>query len=201
MKKLWRSLVTRCLLSGSLTLFINACAPNNSAPNLSSAPRNEQTTNSQNNTVSLNGQSADNRNASATTPQRSMGDPIDTSKYDETIKSIEAKLKRRSTDANLKKELSQAFAARADALTDARQYSSALGDYRRALKLDESNQRAKESADLIASIYVSMNREVPPEGTEPPPLPYNSNDDGKTSNGNINNGSRRLVLPGKPPAH
>lgn len=191
-----------------IALLSSACAPNNSAPPRvqSSASRGDQTANSQNNSAPSNSESANNKSASTNTPQRSLGDPIDTSKYDDTIKNLEARLKRRPADGNLKKELSQSYTARADALTDARQYRSALGDYRRALRSDESNQRAKEGADLITGIFVSMNREVPPEGTEPPPLPFNSNDAGKTNNGttnnsNANNTKRPLAPSANLPAH
>jgi len=57
------------------------------------------------------------------------------------------------------------------ALTDARQYASALGDYRRTLKYDPSNAEAKDWIERIVSIYDSINRESPKEGEEPPPLP------------------------------
>jgi hypothetical protein len=58
------------------------------------------------------------------------------------------------------------------ALTDARQYASALGDFRRALKYDPSSEEAKTWIDQIIKIYDSMNKEYPKEGEEPPPLPW-----------------------------
>jgi len=47
-----------------------------------------------------------------------------------------------------------------------------LGDYRRTLKYDPDNAQAKTWVEQIVSIYDSMGRESPPEGQEPPPLPY-----------------------------
>jgi tetratricopeptide (TPR) repeat protein len=71
-----------------------------------------------------------------------------------------------------KKALSQAYLKRADALTQARQYAAALGDYRKALKADPSNADAKNWIDQITMVYQSMNREAPKEGEEPGPLPF-----------------------------
>jgi tetratricopeptide (TPR) repeat protein len=107
------------------------------------------------------------------------GDPIDTSKYDAAINEAEKELKqasaRRSNGGpNVKtadQALSEAYFNRAVALTDARQYASALGDYRRALKYDANNEEAKNWISQIISIYDSMNKQYPPEGQEPPPLP------------------------------
>ncbi|MFL6373284.1 MAG: hypothetical protein ACJ73D_01330 [Pyrinomonadaceae bacterium] len=92
------------------------------------------------------------------------GDPIDTSSYDADIAKAE-----KGSD---KKALSAAYVKRADALTKARQYAAALGDYRKALKADPSNPDAKNWVDQITMVYQSMNREAPKEGEEPPALPY-----------------------------
>lgn len=92
------------------------------------------------------------------------GDPIDTSSFDAEIAKAD-----KSGD---KKALSQAYQKRADALTKARQYAAALGDYRKALKADPSNADAKNWIDQITMVYDSMNREAPKEGEEPPPLPF-----------------------------
>lgn len=70
------------------------------------------------------------------------------------------------------KALGDAYYKRAVALTEARQYASALGDYRRALKNDPSNAEAKDWVDKIIMIYDSMNKTSPKEGEEPPPLPF-----------------------------
>ena len=100
------------------------------------------------------------------------GTPIDVKEYDAKVVKAEKDFKSTPKDEAAKKNLSEAYTARAVALTEARQYASALGDYRRALKYDESNEEAKSGRDVILSIYKSMNREFPPEGEEPPPLPF-----------------------------
>ena len=100
------------------------------------------------------------------------GDPIDTKEFDTSIATAEIALGKKPSNDTVKKALSAAYFKRAEALTGARQYASALGDYRRALKHDPSNAEAKEWIDRIISIYDSINRESPKEGEEPPPLPF-----------------------------
>jgi hypothetical protein len=77
------------------------------------------------------------------------GDAIDTSGFDLAIASAEKDAKSKPSDD-----------------------AAALGDYRRALKYDPENSDAKEWIDKIIMIYDSMNKESPPEGQEPPPLPF-----------------------------
>jgi tetratricopeptide (TPR) repeat protein len=100
------------------------------------------------------------------------GDPIDTKELDASIASAEKALSAKPADAEAKKALGAAYYDRAVALTDVRQYASALGDYRRTLKYDPANAEAKEWIERIVSIYDSINRESPKEGEEPPPLPF-----------------------------
>jgi tetratricopeptide (TPR) repeat protein len=100
------------------------------------------------------------------------GQPIDTQTFDAEIASADKALKAKPADSTTKKALAEAYYNRAVALTDARQYASALGDYRRTLKYDPDNAQAKEWVNQIVSIYDSMGRESPPEGQEPPPLPF-----------------------------
>lgn len=100
------------------------------------------------------------------------GDPIDTKEFDAAIASAEVALGKKPSDATEKKALGAAYFNRAEALTKARQYASALGDYRKALKYDSSNETAKEWIDQIIMIYGSINRTYPKEGEEPPPLPF-----------------------------
>ena len=100
------------------------------------------------------------------------GDPIDTKEFDSAIASAEVALGKKPSDTEAKKVLGSAYFKRADALTGARQYASALGDYRRALKYDPLNTEAKDWIDKIIMIYGSINREYPKEGEEPPPLPF-----------------------------
>jgi tetratricopeptide (TPR) repeat protein len=99
------------------------------------------------------------------------GDPIDTKEFDAAIASTQA-AETKNPGESTKKALSEAYFKRADALTKARQYASALGDYRKSLKYDASNADAKNWIDQIIMIYDSLGREAPPEGQEPAPLPY-----------------------------
>ena len=102
------------------------------------------------------------------------GDPIDTKDFDATIASAEVALKKTPNDTAIKKKIADAYFARGMALTQpARQYASALGDFRRTVKYDPTNAEAKEWIDRIISIYDSINRSYPSEGEEPPPLPFN----------------------------
>ena len=81
-------------------------------------------------------------------------------------------VKSKPDDAAAKKLLSEAYYDRGDALTKARQYASALGDYRRALKYDPENQEAKDWIGQIVNIYKMLKKDPPKEGEEPPPLPF-----------------------------
>ncbi len=101
---------------------------------------------------------------------KQSGEPIETKDLDSAIAVAEVALKKNPSDDGLKKKLGDAYYKRASALTEARQYASALGDYRRALKNDPSNTDAKEWIDKIVMIYDSMGRDSPKEGEEPPPL-------------------------------
>jgi tetratricopeptide (TPR) repeat protein len=109
-------------------------------------------------------------NTGAPSKWKQSGDPIDTKVYDTAIATAEVAFKKKQDDAAAKKALAEAYYKRADALTAARQYASALGDYRRTLKYDPENKDAKDWIEKITMIYGSMNKEAPPEGQEPPPL-------------------------------
>ncbi len=109
---------------------------------------------------------------SSSSSAASQGDPIDTSKHDAEIEQAEKELKTKPQDADARMALAKAYHARASALTKARQYRSALGDYRRTLKYDPENEDAKEMSTTITGIMKSMGREIPAEGEEPPPLPF-----------------------------
>lgn len=106
------------------------------------------------------------------TKWKQSGDPIDTKEFDTAIASAEVAFGKKPSDDAAKKALSVAYYKRAMALTDARQYASALGDFRRTVKHDPSNEDAKGWIDKIVMIYDSMNKEYPGEGEEPPPLPF-----------------------------
>jgi hypothetical protein len=105
-------------------------------------------------------------------PRTPGGDPIDTSNFDKEIAQAEKVLKKKPSDVEARAALVRAYLTRADALKTARQYRSALGDYRRTLKLDPQNEEAREMTETIISILQYMKRDVPAEGTEPPPLPF-----------------------------
>lgn len=105
-----------------------------------------------------------------TTSTTPGGEPIDTSKYDDEIKRLEKQAEMRPGD-EARLALAKAYLARGNALTQARQYRSALGDYRRALRYDPDNEEARQWAATITGILQQMGREVPTEGNEPAPLP------------------------------
>ena len=100
------------------------------------------------------------------------GDPIDTSKFDANVATAETFLKSKPGDNEAKQALAQAFFERGFALTEARQYAAALGDYRRALKYDPDHAESKKWIDQIVSIYTMLKKDAPKEGEEPPPLPF-----------------------------
>ena len=100
------------------------------------------------------------------------GDPIDTKALDEAVKAAEKALAAKASDPAAKKALAEAYLKRGVALTDARQYASALGDYRRTVKYDPDNTEAKEWISKIVMIYDGLNKAYPKEGEEPPPLPF-----------------------------
>lgn len=113
-----------------------------------------------------------NQNSGEKTRWTQSGNPIDTAEFDAEIKNVEEKMKANPKDEGLKTTLADAYVKRAMALTDARQYASALGDYRKAQKLDPANETAKEWIGQIIGIYNGLNKDYPKEGQEPPPLPF-----------------------------
>jgi tetratricopeptide (TPR) repeat protein len=101
------------------------------------------------------------------------GDPVDTARFDGTIAAAEQILNSKPDDETAKKNLAQAYHDRGKALTDARQYAAALGDYRRALKYDPNHESSKNWISQIEAIYKMLNKSAPKEGEEPGPLPFN----------------------------
>lgn len=126
-----------------------------------------------------------NAQASPAAPAQKMsaggGDAIDTTKYDAEIAQAEKDFQKKPNDAASRTALAHAYLKRAGALTKARQYRSALGDYRRTLKYDPDNEEAREMSGTITGIMKQMNRDIPAEGEEPPPLPYQKEPDKKES--------------------
>ncbi len=113
-----------------------------------------------------------NSNGSSPGKWSASGDPIDTAKFDGSIAEAERQMKGKPSDEAAKKTLAEAYFDRGFALTEARQYAAATGDFRRALKLDPANEEAKKWLDQIVSIYTMLKKEPPKEGEEPPPLPF-----------------------------
>jgi tetratricopeptide (TPR) repeat protein len=101
-----------------------------------------------------------------------MAKAIDVSKFNQDIEKAEKEFKAKPSDAKAKEALAQAYFARAFALNGAAQYRSALGDFRKSLKLDPNNQDARAMHDQIITIFKSLDREPPKEGEEPPPMPF-----------------------------
>ncbi len=106
------------------------------------------------------------------TKWKQTGTPIDTGAFDAEIAEAEKNLKAKSKGETAKRTLADAYLKRAMALTQAGQYASALGDYRRVLKYDASNGEAQTWITKIIELYDGMNKEYPKEGEEPPALPF-----------------------------
>jgi tetratricopeptide (TPR) repeat protein len=100
------------------------------------------------------------------------GQAIDTSKYDAEIARLQKQVEKKGAGGEDRLSLSHAYLDRANALTKAKQYRAALGDYRRTLKYDPQNDEALQMAGTIISILRQMGRDIPQEGAEPSPLPY-----------------------------
>ncbi len=90
------------------------------------------------------------------------------------VTQFNAEIERAANNPKDKKALARAYFKRAFALTEAAQYRSALGDFRRGLNFDPGDAEAKGMHDKIIEIFASINREPPTEGEEPPPLPFDS---------------------------
>jgi TolA-binding protein len=100
-----------------------------------------------------------------------MQKPVDVTELTANIEKAEKEYKAKSSDAKAKEALAKAYFERAFVLTKAAQYSAALGDFRKGLKLKPDDQEAKAMHDQITDIYKSMGREVPKEGEEKAPAP------------------------------
>ena len=100
------------------------------------------------------------------------GEAIDTKAFDSGIIASDKALSTKPADEKLKKIVSTAYFNRGFALTESRQYAAALGDYRKAYKLDPTKAEAKEWIDKIIKIYDGLKKEYPKEGEEPPALPF-----------------------------
>ena len=126
----------------------------------------------QQNTIAHTTENQPPRSSNAAPKTAAMGDPIDTAKFDGVIAEAEKAYKAKPNDETAKNSLADAYFDRGFALTEARQYAAALGDYRKALKLVPDHEESKKWLDQIVSIYQMLNKPAPKEGEEPAPLPY-----------------------------
>jgi uncharacterized lipoprotein NlpE involved in copper resistance len=167
----------KILFLSLIALVLMGC--NNSAPTqVQTTPSNVSTKKEETQTVAAH--STENQKPSMTQSNSSSssssgGSPmqkaVDVTQMNTLIEKAEKDFKAKPNDAKAKETLANAYFNRAFALTDAAQYSAALGDFRKGLKLKPDDQKAKEMHDQIVSIYQSMGREVPKEGEEKAPMP------------------------------
>ena len=108
--------------------------------------------------------------AASTTSGGASKPSIDTSALDAKIEKAEAKAKAGGATQADKLAAAAALLERANLYRDAGQpalYKFALGDYRRALRYQPDNAEAREKMNEIVSIYQSMGRPVPTNGSDP----------------------------------
>ncbi len=102
-----------------------------------------------------------------------MARPIDAAEMTADIERAEKQYRQNQKNEKAKAELANAYFVRATALTGAAQYRAALGDYRKGLKLNPTDEAARKMHDMIVNIFRNnLRREPPKEGEEPPPLPF-----------------------------
>ncbi|HEY9404690.1 MAG TPA: hypothetical protein VIQ24_18680 [Pyrinomonadaceae bacterium] len=95
---------------------------------------------------------------------------IDTAALDTKIERADAKAKAGGATQADKLAAAAAYLERGNLYRDAGQpalYKFALGDYRHALRYQPDNAEAREKMNEIVSIYQSMGRPVPTNGSEP----------------------------------
>lgn len=174
---------------------IAGCSPNPSMSNTNSNAVVQTTTNTSvvsSHSTETNSMPTANPNSAKPPSSSGGGSPmakaIDTSQMTAAIDKADKAYKAKPTDEKAKNDLAEAYFTRAFALTEAAQYRSALGDFRKGLKLNPNNADAKGMHDQIINIFQSIGREPPKEGDEPPPLPFNGSGEKTTSN----SGSERI---------
>jgi tetratricopeptide (TPR) repeat protein len=173
-------MINKLAITGLLALTFTGC--NSSAPqsvqnpNSNQAPqRNEKMQSVVSHTTENQPPPVGNSSNTAAGPKSKWtqsGNPIDTQEVDSEIARAVKAQKAKPTDAAANSALADAYFKRGFALTEARQYASALGDFRRVIKYDPENEEARGWIDQIITIYNSINKEYPKEGEEPPPLPF-----------------------------
>lgn len=95
---------------------------------------------------------------------------VDTAALDAKIEKLEAKAKSGSLSDADKKALASVYLERGNIYYNAGQprlYKFALGDLRRVLRYDPTNEEARAKVNQIVSIYQQMGRPVPDNGSEP----------------------------------
>ncbi len=102
-----------------------------------------------------------------------MAKAVDVSKETEEIEKAKAAYDKNQKRDEAKNALAKAYFDRGFILTEAAQYRAAMGDFRKGLKLDPNDEKAKNMYDEIVRIFASIGREPPKEGEEPPPMPVN----------------------------
>jgi TolA-binding protein len=136
---------------------------------------NKATTSNKEATTTVAAHTTENQPPANSASSNSGGSPmskaVDVSKLTENIEKAEKEFKAKPKDEKAKTALAAAYFERAFALTDAAQYSAALGDFRKGLKLNPNDKEAKEMHDQIVGIYESMGRPAPKEGEEKAPMP------------------------------
>lgn len=94
---------------------------------------------------------------------------LPTPELDAKIEKAEAKVKTAGASTADKKAAAAAYVERANVYYSAGTpslYKFALGDFRRALRYDPSNEEARGKMEQIVSIYQSMGRPVPSNGLD-----------------------------------
>lgn len=102
-----------------------------------------------------------------------MAKTVDVTQLTAEIDKAKAAYDKNQKSDEARKALAKAYFDRAFILTDAAQYRAAMGDFRKGLKLDPSDDKAKNMHDEIIRIFESIGREPPKEGEEPMPMPVN----------------------------
>ena len=157
-------------LIGLISIGCGSSAPtqvNSNATVTSSAPKKDEMTVRSHTTENQPPPSQSNSGSGGSPMQKA----VDVSAMTAAIEKADKDFKAKPGDAKAKENLAKAYFERAFALTEAAQYSAALGDFRKGLKLKPDDQKAKDMQDEIVRIYQSMKREVPKEGEEKDPMP------------------------------
>ncbi len=161
------------VIAAILVSACNTAAPIAQGPEL---PAENRSVNGGNRLESVAAHTTENEDpTTAKTPEHRgpVGEPIDTTEFDAAIKAATKEMAASPKSTEIKEKLGGAYFSRAFALTQARQYPAALGDYRRALKYDPANEEAEKWIAVIENIYKTMpDKTLPKEGEEPEPLPF-----------------------------